>query len=362
MPEFANQPALAAYVGATVTVSWAASTLNGYSTGEKLFARYGLVNNLYSIQLYPPSAPRLIHFAGYAAKNFLKSQGTINSAMTALRAQCISLGHDISPFSDEYLRQLLKGLRTVRRSRKRPLRLPLTIWALARLLPVINIDSTDEFFQFAATIVGFHALLRGGEFLDKSPHGATLLRRHITLRQKSFTLHLVRSKTDTYDEGITLTVQASGGPLCPFTWVAAALARAPNQHPDSPLFQNSKGLALTYISFQSFLNRVCVLAKLGPGYKTHSLRIGMATTLIELGFPADLVQQMGRWLSDSYQFYVRISDDHHIRAATALAKAAEDRTAPVFCGLSAESLAKFNSTNIGTFAPTIRRRHNVSKK
>lgn len=320
-----------------------------------MYARYGAANNLFACQLFPPTAARLLHFSGYVAKHFYKTHGTVSSALTALRSQCLSLGHDIAPFSDPQLRQHLTGLRVVRRSRKRPLRLPLTIWCLARLLAFININDISEFFLFAATIIGFHALLRASEFLDKAPYGVTLLRRHITVFHNYFTLHLVRSKTDLLDEGVTLTVHACGGSLCPHAWVIKALARAPKQGLDDPLFQSASGHALTYSLFQAFLARVCALAGLGPGYQTHSLRIGMATTLIELGFPTDLVQQMGRWLSDSYQFYVRISLDHHKRAATALAKAAEDTDAPIFCGLSAESLSKLNSSNISDFVPSTRR-------
>jgi hypothetical protein len=42
---------------------------------------------------------------------------------------------------------------------------------------------------------------------------------------------------------------------------------------------------------------------------THSFRIGAATTAAAAGYPKWAIQALGRWSSDCYRTYVRISDN-----------------------------------------------------
>ena len=63
------------------------------------------------------------------------------------------------------------------------------------------------------------------------------------------------------------------------------------------------------------LTKLAVRLHLDPKrFKLHGLRIGGATTLAILGFPAHVIKTIGRWKSLSYQLYTRTSPDQ-IRSA-----------------------------------------------
>ena len=45
--------------------------------------------------------------------------------------------------------------------------------------------------------------------------------------------------------------------------------------------------------------------RLGEGFSSHSLRIGLVTTAAASGVPDNVLQQLGRWSSSAYNGYVR---------------------------------------------------------
>jgi hypothetical protein len=254
---------------------------------------------------------------------------------------------DTSVFDNIQLKNFLKGLhRADKTHRKRPKRVPITIWALAKFVRLI---SYSEMLVFAAVVVGFHGLFRASEIVAKVASKPYLLRKHISIFKDYFIVHLVRSKTDTFDAGVDVTIYATGGPLCPLRWIQIMLDRAPLKNPDAPVFQRANGRPITYNILQSFIKKLCAKAGLNSSrYSTHSLRIGGATTLMALGFSADTVKELGRWKSIAYQTYIRLPDDIRQKVSKSLRSAAEDtRSPPVFCGISLDKFSSFNSTNIG---------------
>lgn len=75
------------------------------------------------------------------------------------------------------------------------------------------------------------------------------------------------------------------------------------------MFQNDDGSLFTYKQLHDGIQRLAVAAGLDPkSFRTHSCRIGGATTLAILGFPAHIIKQIGRWRSISYQLYTKASD------------------------------------------------------
>ena len=82
---------------------------------------------------------------------------------------------------------------------------------------------------------------------------------------------------------------------------------------------------------------------------SHSLRIGGATSLIEMGIPPSVVKMIGRWVSDCYVAYIRVSDQSLRDAASALALAAKEKLAPVFCGMSHNEFSALSTGNINRF-------------
>lgn len=295
----------------------------------------------------PPSAKTLMLFVTWLIRREGTNIGPARTALTAVRASCSALGHDLSAFEDEQLRLLMRGFRKSAPQRSKPKRLPITIWLLSRLLPLCP-STRLAHTTFAAMIVGQHLLLRSSEFVAKKRSAPSLLRRHLTIHpdRTRAELFIANSKTDTFHQGATLQFSANYGRLCPVSWLEEILASAPSQSPDSPLFQRDDGSPLSYTDLQRFIKALCSRAGIDTGsVSTHSLRIGGATSLIKLGFSPECVQNLGRWLSDAYKGYVRYDSDLAARVSAALASAAEDRLMPIFGSLPLESALALNSDN-----------------
>ena len=56
-------------------------------------------------------------------------------------------------------------------------------------------------------------------------------------------------------------------------------------------------------------------------FGAHSLRIGGASAALAAGVPPTLIRLLGRWSSDVYEIYCRMSEEAALRAGTALASA-----------------------------------------
>jgi hypothetical protein len=206
-------------------------------------------------------------------------------------------------------------------------------------------------------VVGFFGLLRASEYIDKQPYGCTLRRKHVSLSAdgRKATLHLTRSKTDVFEEGVDVVVHANDSALCPIKWIEYALASAPRRDPEAPLFQSSTGSAIKYGPYQKFIGSLCRLAHLvgGQVFSTHSLRIGGATTLIALGFDTAVVKLLGRWKSDAFQLYVRNNPEIYRTVSHSLAKAVVNATsASVTCGLPLDEFCTLHSSALDTLAPS----------
>jgi hypothetical protein len=302
-------------------------------------------------QRLPPTALGLLRFATVAFGIYKKSHGVISAALTAIRSFCGAIGHDTTKLLNPQLSLFMKHVRKSSPSKKRR-RLPITIWSLASLRKFVGKRHIDH-VMFGAMVVGLFALLRASEYVDKAPYGCSLLRKHISFSSdgQRATIHLVRSKTDVFSEGVDVVVYANGSNLCPVSWLRAVMSLAPRKAPDTPVFQNSLGSPLSYASYQRFIARLCKRANLtgGKAFSTHSLRIGGATSLIALGFDTAVVKLLGRWKSEAFQVYVRIDEAIHRRVSMQFAAAAGDSTSSITCGLPLLEFSSLHSDGIDSF-------------
>lgn len=103
----------------------------------------------------------------------------------------------------------------------------------------------------------------------------------------------------------------------------AALIEYANVHPSSvgPLFVFQDGRYLTRRNFVNALN------KFKPDHvadvSSHSFRIGGATAAAAAGYPQWLIQALGRWASDCYKEYIRVSDSMKQRVSRSMAAVIE---------------------------------------
>ena len=78
-----------------------------------------------------------------------------------------------------------------------------------------------------------------------------------------------------------------------------------------PLFQFKNGKFLTREHVHNIFNKN-IDSRINVN--THSLRIGGATLLSKSGVPEHVIQKIGRWASDCYKRYVKLTS-HHVYTA-----------------------------------------------
>jgi hypothetical protein len=191
----------------------------------------------------------------------------------------------------------------------------------------------------AALTFGVGALARGCEFaLDDGRHEEFEVSQHITPGDVSFfteaggsTRHArvrMRKRKDLKVlRGKQAEVVLAGGGAC-FD-AAAALEtwllcrRALGLPEDGPLFCTPAGISITVSMVRDMVREVMAAAGRQPAmYGAHSLRIGGASAALAAGVPPALIRLMGRWSSDVYEVYCRMSVQAALQVGQAVASAA----------------------------------------
>lgn len=297
----------------------APSTVSSYGTGPRAYTDYALAHSLDPSM--PPSRPRLIGFVTYRADFYLSSHGSIRGYLAGLKFLCRSLGVSTEAFGDTQLELLLRSVKRDRGARPRPPRLPITVWILLRVRPLLDLSDPSQEALWALLTVAVYGLFRAGE-LTRKKNNEPCLRRAVQWFPSYFELHLPSSKTDVFRHGATVRVYKNDSPTCAYSALWNHWRRAPDQTPGAPLFQLAGGSAVTYRMLHACLKLLMLRLGFDPKLVgTHSLRIGGATTLAVLGFPAHVIQAMGRWKSLSYQLYTRLPTSTFRRCALAMGNA-----------------------------------------
>ena len=117
-------------------------------------------------------------------------------------------------------------------------------------------------------------------------------------------LHLKKSKTDPFRQGIDIYVGATGSDVCPVNALLQYIGVRSNTA--GPLFIFHNGQFLTKPLLVSHRQRALQQAGLEhKKFNGHSFRIGAATTAAQCGIEDSLIQTLGRWKSDAYKYTSR---------------------------------------------------------
>ena len=117
------------------------------------------------------------------------------------------------------------------------------------------------------------------------------------------TVHLRRSKTDTFGIGAVVYLRRVDGPICPVKALQGNLGMR-GQHP-GPLFLFQDGTPLTCSYLVEAVR--CALQANGMdvrGFNGHSFRIEAAMTAAACGLPDLLIQTLGHWRSSAFTAYI----------------------------------------------------------
>jgi hypothetical protein len=244
--------------------------------------------------------------------------------MAAVKHFSVISGH-VTQFKDfNRLYLLTKGIRRAQgSSRSVAKRLPITPSLLKRISQNLFNSSRlyeDKVMLWAAIITAFFGFLRVSEYTSthktKFDPNITFLIRDIDidLRADLAKIFIKASKTDPFRQGVLVRIAANNTRLCPIRALQLFLTLRPSGV--GPLFVFRNGKFLT----RKDLNEVLISTTNGlANISSHSLRIGAASTAAAMGCPKWQIQGMGRWTSDCFRRYIRITDSTIHRTSGILA-------------------------------------------
>ena len=167
---------------------------------------------------------------------------------------------------------------------------------------------------WAACCLSYFGLLRVSEFTTLSPNhfdpSKDLLLSDIALDNRVspslIQITLKQSKGDQFRKGEKIYVGRTTHAVCPVHALVQYLTRRGGA--PGPLFVFSDNKWLTRESFSTALNKALEELQMDPSqFNTHSFRIGAATSAKQAGISDAHLKALGRWRSDTYQKYVRLS-------------------------------------------------------
>jgi len=217
------------------------------------------------------------------------------------------------PASDFVCQKLLAG---AKKSNPSPdSRLPITFKILHLLLPALMhtvSSSYNRILLHAMFLLAFHGFLRVGEITSSPGTTNHTLQYHniafeVTARKVSgIIITFTHFKHSAAHIGTKLFIKASSPPTaCPVKALLAYL-RLRGSLP-GPLFTFGQNHPVSRSFFSQSLASCISFIGLDPSkYKSHSFRIGAATTAQLLGHTPQQIKAMGRWRSDAFLRYIRI--------------------------------------------------------
>lgn len=255
--------------------------------------------------IWPPPVEQIVNFIAYLSLNGY-AESTARAYVGAIGYEC-----KINGFEDSTNRFIVsKVLEGFKRLNSRvDTRLPITEKILARLTGALS-SVCSSFYEAklftAAYTLAFFAFLRVGELaISKGNNSQTILGiGDVNIQNNQLTLCIRCSKTDQLGKGVKVVVNNHGSIICPVQAMTKFLEVRPNF--PGPLFCHFGGKPLTRYQFSAVLDKVIVAIGLeSKYYKSHSFRIGAATTAADKGFSDEEIKIAGRWKSSAFRTYIR---------------------------------------------------------
>lgn len=307
-------------LGTVVKELWesaiAPSTRQAYQTGFNMFLQFLLMTGMISSVVYTDiqvSENMLIYFVAHCHRLKL-AYTTIKLYLCGIRFMCLK--HNIYyPVNASLTRMhtVLGGVKRICVKSTRP-RYPITFDILKKVCGYLCIipQSFEDLMLETACIVAFFGFLRCGEFTVNKPFDchANLCVKDLVVTEECVLLHLKRSKTDPFREGVTLKLFKTNNTVCPYMASCKYLSARTRQisSQDDPLFAMDNGQALTRACFISKFKHVLECLGINSNfYNGHSFRIGAATSAAAANVEDHLIKVLGRWSSDAYCRYIRTS-------------------------------------------------------
>ena len=263
----------------------------------------------YDLQHNPPTEQNLILYATHVSS--YSSHKNVKLHLAAIKHFTTIQGSHVQFRDFTRLYTLMKGIKRAQGKKfSTPKRQPITPTTLLTIRNNLFASSRvyeDKLMLWAAITTAFFGFLRVSEYTSshktKYDPSATLQYDDLSLDNHTATLHIKASKTDPFRQGIHLRLAANDSLLCPIKAIQQYLLFHPSKNGPLFTFNNNKFLTRRDVNL--------VLHDTTNGQintTSHSLRIGAATTAAAMGCPKWLIMSLGRWSSDCFRRYIRISD------------------------------------------------------
>ena len=292
-----------------IDCSIADSTKRNYSMG---LANYLDFCKLFDVVPFPLQQTNMILFATKLSTS--ESVSSINTQLSAIKFASHKYGYNQNFAEFRRLYLLLRGLKRIQgKKSKKKKRLPITPSMLLQMKDRLFNSSrryNDKVMIWSAMMSAFFGFMRVSEYTSPRateylPNG-TLCLEDVWKNDRGdgFVLCLKASKTDPFREGVQIKLMENNSELCPV--VALKQYLNVQRRNMGPLYVFESGSYLTRQSLSKVLKSLW--GKNEGLLSTHSFRIGAATTAAASGLPDSLIKGLGRWSSDCFRGYIRISD------------------------------------------------------
>jgi hypothetical protein len=192
---------------------------------------------------------------------------------------------------------------------------------LARAMEVgLSSGTAAEQNWRAALTVAFCGLLRGGEFALQDGEELDIA-RHLTRADVRFyaeggcqyaaiTIRQLKSKT-TLGKTVEVVLRGGGSLFDPVHELRRLFELDPCSEERkhlTPLFRDAQHAAFTVAKVRAMVKALMAAIGCDPKrFGAHSLRIGGATAALAAGVDPAIIRCMGRWSSDVYEIYMRLT-------------------------------------------------------
>lgn len=238
---------------------------------------------------------------------YMQQEGYASATISSY-ASALGYVHKIADLPDPSTSFLVrKSLQTVRKVKPTcDRRLPITKDILDKLILAAGQAFKEAYIRNlyqSMFLLAFHAFLRVGE-ITASPHNLALSDLVPTPSQVTITFKSAKHSAGNSQQ---VTVNAlSSSTFCPVKTLFVYLNCRGNY--PGPLFVLN-GRPLGRQEFVKTLKRLLAIAGISAdNFNSHSFRIGAATTCAENGASDAQIRKLGRWQSDAFKKYIRVSN------------------------------------------------------
>jgi hypothetical protein len=188
---------------------------------------------------------------------------------------------------------------------------PALLQSLVSSCPHMSSSQYNSSLLSSMYLLAFHAFLRVGEMTvtnAKASNPNLLQRTHIAVLPDHAVVTFSSFKHHS-GPPITLSIQANNTQFCPVAHMSRYLSIRGTS--PGPLFQFTDGSPVTRTFFTRQLASSLIWSNHTSHHiRSHSFRIGAATTAAASGHSDEAIQRMGRWKSSSFRKYIRIPSLH----------------------------------------------------